>query len=375
MNLSRDFRLGVLAPEYPPQVGGMPELARGLVMSLSKLVEVSVFTKQDLGRSEATKQERPVLTLDLEKDVSLLEGSEVDAWLAMNAGLIPMGESLSMPFFAYVHGNDFLQPWVPCGPRWIERFRRPYAPSFRHWLRRRSLRRSVSSARLVFCNSTRTAELLTENVGLSPDQIRRCPPGVDEAFFSVRRSNPSPGLRLLTVAKLSRFVPRKNIEGVIRAVRLLTPKVDISYTVVGGGDDLPRLKTLVDDLGLRSQVTFRGRVDQDDLLTCYSEADLFILASKASARDVEGFGIVYIEASAAGVPVIASLEGGATDAVEDGVNGLLIPDSSPRSIARGIERYLAERERFETQKIRGFADQFRWRSLAPRLLRDLASAL
>ena len=109
--------------------------------------------------------------------------------------------------------------------------------------------------------------------------------------------------------------------------------------------------------------------------TCYSEADLFILASKASARDVEGFGIVYIEASAAGVPVIASLEGGATDAVEDGVNGLLIPDSSPRSIARGIERYLAERERFETQKIRGFADQFRWRSLAPRLLRDLASAL
>ncbi|MGB5342019.1 MAG: glycosyltransferase family 4 protein, partial [Thermoanaerobaculia bacterium] len=365
VGLSPDFHLGILAPEYPPEVGGMQELARGLAMSLSKLVEVSVFTKQDSDRSDASGQKRAVLTLDLETDAALLEESKVDAWLAMNSGLIPIGDSLSLPFFTYAHGNDFLQPWIPCGPRWIETIRRPYAASVRHWLRRRSLRRSIASSRLVFCNSSRTAELLRTNLGLGSDKIRKCPPGVDEVFFSVDRSDPHPGLRLLTVATLSRFVPRKNIEGVIRAVRLLTPKVDISYTVVGDGDDLPRLKTLADDLGLRSQVHFRGRVDQEDLLSCYAEADLFILASKASERDVEGFGIVFIEASASGVPVIASREGGATDAVQEGVNGLIIPDSSPESIARGIERYLAERERFETERIRGFAEQFRWSSLAP----------
>lgn len=162
--------------------------------------------------------------------------------------------------------------------------------------------------------------------------------------------------------------------GQMRAVRLLTPKVEISCTVVGGGDDLPRLKTLAHELGLRSQVDFRGRVDQEDLMNCYSEGDLFILASKASPRDVEVFGIVFIEASAAGVLVIASLEGGASDAVQEGVSGLVIPDSSPSSLALGIERYLAERGRFETERMRGSAEQFRWESLAPQLLRELASA-
>lgn len=369
------FRLGVLAPEYPPQVGGMPELARGLVASLSELITVSVYTKQESDHSRATNQEHPVLTMNLEKDVALLRESNVDAWLAMNAGLMPLGHSLSSPFFTYAHGNDFLQPWIPYGPRWLERIRKPYLPMVRHWLRRRSLKRSTSSSRLVFCNSSNTARLLQTNLGLSSDKMRRCPPGVDEIFFSVPRCDPLPRLRLLTVAKLSRYVARKNIDGVIRAVHSLASKIDISYTVVGDGDDLPRLKSLAEDLGLGSKIQFRGRIDQEDLLTCYSEADLFVLASKSTTRDVEGFGIVYIEASAAGVPVIASLEGGATDAVQEGVNGLIIAESSPQSIARGIESYLIERDRFETERIRGFAEQFRWRSLAPQLLRDLASAL
>jgi len=212
-------------------------------------------------------------------------------------------------------------------------------------------------------------------LGLSSDKIRERPPGVDEIFFTVQKSDPLPRLRLLTVANLSRHVARKNIDGVIRAVHRLAPSIDISYTVVGGGDDLERLKSLADDLGLGSRIQFRGRIDQDDLLTCYSEADLFVLASKGSKRDVEGFGIVYVEASAAGVPVIASLEGGATDAVQDGVNGLIIPDSSPGSIARGIRFFAKEEGRFDPETIRGFAEQFRWRYIAPRLLQDLASAL
>ena len=107
VDLPPDFHLGILAPEYPPEVGGMQELARGLAMSLSKLVEVSVFTKQDSDRSDASGQKRAVLTLDLETDAALLEESKVDAWLAMSSGLIPIGESLSLPFFTYAHGNGF----------------------------------------------------------------------------------------------------------------------------------------------------------------------------------------------------------------------------------------------------------------------------
>ncbi|MGB5478329.1 MAG: hypothetical protein WBO53_15080, partial [Thermoanaerobaculia bacterium] len=93
----------------------MPELARGLVASLSELITVSVYTKQESDHSRATNQEHPVLTMNLEKDVALLRESNVDAWLAMNAGLMPLGHSLSSPFFTYAHGNDFLQPWIPYG--------------------------------------------------------------------------------------------------------------------------------------------------------------------------------------------------------------------------------------------------------------------
>ena len=94
----------------------MPELARGLVEALTGLVEVSVFTKRGSGDSGSRSREHSILTLDLDRDASLLEGIEVDAWLAMNAGMIPVVHSFSAPFFAYVHGNDFLQPWIPCGP-------------------------------------------------------------------------------------------------------------------------------------------------------------------------------------------------------------------------------------------------------------------
>ena len=373
--LSSDFHLGVLAPEYPPQIGGMPTLARDLAAALSDSVRVSVFTKRGLGSEELVSPEPTFLTANLLADSRALNDAEVDAWLALNAGLIPMARFLRAPYFAYVHGNDFLRPWIPCGPGWFERVRRPYAAKLRHSLRRRAIHRAIDLPRLVFCNSTRTAELLRMDAEVAADKIRVSPPGVNEAFFTVRKGQPSMTLRILTVAKLSQTVARKNVDGVIRAVALLGPSVDISYTVVGDGDDRHRLEELTVELGLQGRIRFAGRVEERELLACYSEADLFILASKASPGDVEGFGIVYIEASAAGVPVICSREGGATDAVSEGVNGLLIPDSSPESIAAGIKTYCQQRSSFDEAEIRAWARQFRWNAIAPRLLEELASAL
>ena len=372
--LPPDFRLGVLAPEYPPLVGGMPTLAQDLVASLSELVDVALFTNRGLGTKEPKAPEYDVLSRDPWKNRRILQQTEVDSWLALNAGLIPLARCLQRPFFAYVHGNDFLRPWIACGPRWFETLRKPYAAAIRHALRRRAIELTSDLPRLVFCNSRRTAKLLEEQARVSHRRIRILPPGVHESFFSVKRTESSGGLRILTVAKLSQRVARKNIEGVIRALALLADSVDLTYTVVGDGDDRPRLEELAEDLNLGARVDFRGGIDQNELLKCYSEADLFILASKASPGDVEGFGIVYIEASAAGVPVICSREGGAIDAVEEGVNGLVIQDSTPGSIARGIEDYIRLRESFEETRIRQFADGFRWNNLVPQLLREIAAA-
>ena len=121
------------------------------------------------------------------------------------------------------------------------------------------------------------------------------------------------------------------------AVCLLTPKVDISYTVVGDGDDLPRLKNLADDLGLRSQVHFRGRVDQEDLLSLlFRSRSLHPGLQRRHARR-RGFRDRLYRGLCRRNSSDRHPEGRVTDAVQEGVNGLIIPDPSPESIARGID--------------------------------------
>lgn len=152
-------------------------------------------------------------------------------------------------------------------------------------------------------------------------------------------------------------------------------RIPVSLTVVGDGDDLPRLQRLSAELGLTDKVRFAGRTGKDELLKCYADADLFVLASRATSRDVEGFGIVYIEASASGVPVICSAEGGATDAVEEGWNGIIIPSSSALDIAKGMERFELNRDRFPAARVQAFARRFRWPAAAAAIGRELATAV
>jgi phosphatidylinositol alpha-1,6-mannosyltransferase len=159
---------------------------------------------------------------------------------------------------------------------------------------------------------------------------------------------------------------------VLYALSQLVDHMDFCYTVIGEGPDRVRLIELAANLRLQNRVRFLGRVSDEELLRCYRNSDLFILASKASQYDVEGFGIVYIEASASGVPVLGSRAGGACDAIEDGVNGVLIADSSPSAIAGGIKRFVATSELFPPSQVRAFANRFRWRSMA-RQLRALLS--
>jgi len=151
---------------------------------------------------------------------------------------------------------------------------------------------------------------------------------------------------------------------VLRAIALIRGRIPLQYTVVGEGDDRERLESVAHELGIADIVTFCGKVTRDQLLESYRQSDLFILAAKAESHDVEGFGIVYLEASASGFPVICSQEGGSTDAVKDGWNGIILPCSSPNSIAGGIMRFISSRDQFSPQKVRAFAEKFRWPKIA-----------
>lgn len=144
---------------------------------------------------------------------------------------------------------------------------------------------------------------------------------------NARRAGP---LRVLTVGRL---IPRKGIDLLLRAVaRAAASGTAVDLTVVGSGPEEGRLRTLAGDLGLAPR--WHGFVDQPGLPELYADADVFAFPTLD-----DPFGIVVLEAAAAGLPVIASPHGGATeDFVRDGINGLVVEPRDTAALAAAIGR-------------------------------------
>ena len=129
------------------------------------------------------------------------------------------------------------------------------------------------------------------------------------------------------VLGISRLVPRKGFDTVIRAVAQLAPhRPRLRLVIASTGRDEERLKKLASELS--APVTFLGRVPHDDLPALYGCADVFSMMcrNRWGGLEQEGFGIVFVEAAACGVPQIAGDSGGAAEAVEDGVTGFVMDD-------------------------------------------------
>ncbi len=147
---------------------------------------------------------------------------------------------------------------------------------------------------------------------------------------------------LLTVARLER---RKGVHVVLSLIpRLRRRFPGLQYWVVGEGPERRRLEALARELGIASAVHFWGDVPDADLPAVYAAGDLFVLLPTPDERDgeVEGFGMVYLEAAACGVPSAAWRTGGVAEAVQDGVTGLVVPAGDADAAVEAIERLLAD---------------------------------
>ncbi|UEM24601.1 glycosyltransferase family 4 protein (plasmid) [Skermanella mucosa] len=357
----------MISTEFPPAIGGMQVMAFNLAQGLSRRHDLVVYTRGNQGYPAPGLSTEPVLAADIGHDLRPLAAADadVDVWLAMNAGYGALAGRLRKPMAVVCNGNDFLTPWVIDYPRQIDLLEgKPhvwrYAHPLRQAWRRRVLREGLSRAAAVLPISEHSRNLVVRRFGLGIERTVIVHPGVEDKFFQTRTPAAGGTLRLLTVSRLDTHNRRKNVDGVLRAVGMLRRETDIRYTVVGDGNDRLRLEALAGELGIGDVVDFTGRADEARLLAAYRDADLFVLAGNASETDVEGFGIVYIEAIAGGVPVLCSRSGGAVDAVRDGETGILIGESDPRSIAEGIRRFQAARSRFEPARISAYAERFRW---------------
>ena len=144
------------------------------------------------------------------------------------------------------------------------------------------------------------------------------------------------------VVGISRLVPRKGFDTAVRAAALLkASRPNLVLAIAGGGRDAERLQGLAESL--QAPVRFLGRVSNDDLPRLYGCADVYTMLcrNRWGGLEQEGFGIVFLEAAACGVPQVAGHSGGAAEAVADGETGFVIPEADdPREVATAIERLL-----------------------------------
>lgn len=133
---------------------------------------------------------------------------------------------------------------------------------------------------------------------------------------------------LMTVARLWRGDPYKGVDVTIRALPEIAMSFpNVKYLVIGRGDDQPRLAQLAKDLGVSDRVVFAGFVPSEELVEHYRLADVYVMPSQ------EGFGIVYLEAMACGIPVISGDDDGSADPLQDGRLGWHVPHRNPEAVA------------------------------------------
>jgi phosphatidylinositol alpha-1,6-mannosyltransferase len=163
--------------------------------------------------------------------------------------------------------------------------------------------------------------------------LERLPPGVDTNLFrptvdgsAVRRRY---GLRdRPVIVCVSRLVRRKGQDSLIRALPRIRQRVrDAALLIVGGGPYRSTLEVIAREEGVADHVVITGSVPWSDLPSYYAAGDVFAMPcrTRRGGLDVEGLGIVYLEASATGLPVVAGDSGGAPDAVLDGETGFVVP--------------------------------------------------
>ncbi|GGN94693.1 glycosyltransferase family 4 protein [Nocardia rhizosphaerihabitans] len=180
------------------------------------------------------------------------------------------------------------------------------------------------------------------------------PPGVDPAEF---RPDPAARAELRaryglgdrpTVLCLSRLVARKGQDMLIVAMNEVRERVDGAVLVIaGGGPYEARLRGLAEALGVTDSVVFTGRVPSGELAAHHTIADVFAMPcrTRGAGLDVEGLGIVFLEASATGVPVVAGSSGGAPETVREGETGLVVHGRSVEQISDALVELLTDRDK------------------------------
>jgi len=237
------------------------------------------------------------------------------------------------PYFIYVYGLEIASP-LKRGLVYKKKF-------YSFLLRNSTIVISIS-------NNTK---LLALKYGIPPEKIIVVHLGVD-----LERFNPNSKSSYLKkkygfeskkiILSVGHLIERKGFDYILKSLPAVLEKVkNAFYVIVGEGEDKSRLKSLVKKFNIEDYVLFAGKINDKDLPYYYAMSDIFVMPSRElQSGDIEGFGIVFLEANACRKPVIGGHSGGIVDAVIDGETGILVNPTDPDEISKAIIKLLTDRE-------------------------------
>lgn len=233
----------------------------------------------------------------------------------------------------------------------------------------RRRRRILRNADGVVAVSRFTRDILTRDFGVPAEKVKLVLNGVDLSRFRALTRDAMLADRYQLAGRkvlltISRLYERKGIDRVIEALPAILAQVpDLVYLIVGEGYYRPTLEALVARHGLADHVIFAGAVPDAELVAHYALGDVFVMANRELPDgETEGFGLVFLEANACGIPVVAGNAGGSVDAVENERNGLVVDGTDTGQIAAAVTRIFTDPALYARLRAQGheLAEQSTW---------------
>tara|TARA_Y200000002_G_scaffold379677_1_gene389485 strand:- start:1676 stop:2767 length:1092 start_codon:yes stop_codon:yes gene_type:complete len=322
---------------FPPDIGGMQNLMGGLSLSLLKYGPVKVFAEKnisennfdknlaiDLTRVSGFKILRKYRKANLIKEFALKNSVRAfffDHWKSIEK--IDDKILSNTPSFCLIHSKEINHD----------------KGSF---INKRMIK-SLNKAKFVISNSEFTKKLAMKN-GLEEKRIKIIHPGcnypikidnksVEKAKELYRNCFP----KIITVARLDK---RKSHQNILMTIKNLKPRFpSIKYVSIGDGEEIKNLENLKNELGLGNEVILLKESNELLKVALLEQSDLFLMPSVIYKKSVEGFGISFIEAAAYGTGSIGGIDGGASDAIQNGLTGYLCNGADLNSIYETITKF------------------------------------
>lgn len=241
----------------------------------------------------------------------------------------------SIPYLCYIHGED------------VETASSSRELSF-------IVNKVLNNAGVLICNSNNTRQILLDNWNTNPEKTLTLNPGVDSEKFIPAEYNQSVRNKLAwadrpVILTVGRLQQRKGQDMLIKALpELIKSFPDILYAIVGDGDEKPVLEELVQQLELQGHVMFMSEISDLEMIQCYQQCTIFALPNRTIEKDIEGFGMVLVEAQSCEKPVIAGDSGGTAETMIIGETGYIVDCTNPEPVAIKLTELLNDNEKINT---------------------------